>query len=97
MSVDRIQSETTPTTFIRWIKYLAQKRKDDLTDHHREDYYLAQIAQMIHNSVSKSPVSIESKLITFEIKKNKIKKPMTMEEASKISKSFWCAATGWKK
>ena len=98
MSVDRIQSETTPTTFIRWIKYLAQKRKDDLTTHQKEDYYLAQIAQMIHNShVSKNPVSIESKLIEFTIKKEKMEKPITIEEASRISKSFWIPATGWKK
>ncbi len=97
MSVDRIQSETTPIIFIRWIKYLAQKRKDDLTEYHREDYYLAQIAQMIHNSVSKHSVSLESKLIKFEIKKNKVEKPMTVEEASRISKAFWCNATGWKK
>ena len=98
MSVDRVQSETPATMFIRWIKYLAQKRKDDLTNHCKEDYYLAQIAQMIHNShVSKNPVSIESKLITLEMKKNKIEKPMTVEEASKISKTFWIPATGWKR
>ncbi len=98
MSLQRAQSETTSTEFIRWIKYLAQKRKDDLTNHCKEDYYLAQIAQMIHNShVSKNPVSIESKLITLEMKKNKIEKPMTREEAARISKAFWIPATGWKK
>ena len=99
MPLQRAQSETTSTEFVRWIKYLAQKKKDDLKSHRKEDYYLAQIAQMIHNSVSKSPVSIESKLIELELKKEKIEaeEPMTIEEASRISKAFWCAATGWKK
>ena len=97
MPLQRAQSETTSTEFVRWIKYLAQKKKDDLKSHRKEDYYLAQIAQMIHNSVSKSPVSIESKLIELELKKEKIEKPMTREEAARISKAFWCAATGWKK
>ncbi len=97
MSVDRIQSETPATMFVRWVKYLAQKRKDELTNHRKEDYYLAQIAQMIHNSVSKSPKSIETFLIELKLKKEKIEKPMTMEEASRISKAFWIPATGWKK
>ena len=99
MSLQRAQSETTSTEFVRWIKYLAQKRKDEVTTYQKEDYYWAQIAQMIHNSVSKSPVSIESKLIDFKFVKEKIEaeEPMTKEEASRISKSFWCAATGWKK
>ena len=98
MSVDKVQSETPATMFIRWIKYLAQKEKDDLTNHCKEDYYLAQIAQMIHNShVSKNPVSIESKLITLEMKKKIAKKPMSVEEASRISKAFWIPATGWKR
>ena len=53
---------------------------------------------MIHNShVSKNPVSIESKLITLEMKKKIAKKPMTVEEASRISKAFWIPATGWKR
>ena len=99
MSVDRVQSETPSTMFIRWIKYLAQKRKDNLTTHQKADYYLAQIAQTIHNSVSKSTVSMESKLIEFKLIKEKLqpKKPMTIEEVSRISKSFWCAATGRKR
>ena len=99
MSLQRAQSETTSTEFVRWIRYLAQKKKDDLTIHHREDYYLAQIAAMIHNSVSKSPVSIESKLLTFNLAKEKIKaeKPMSVEKASEISKRFWFGLVGRKK
>ena len=97
MPLQRAQSETTSTEFVKWIKYLAQKKKDDLTNYHREDYYLAQIAAMIHNSVSKSSKSIESFLIEFKLIKEKTEKSMSIEEASKISKAFWCAATGWKK
>ena len=99
MPLQRAQSETTSTEFVRWIKYLVQRKKDDLTTHRKEDYYFAQIAQMIHNSVSKSPILIERKLIDFELKKEKIKvkKPITREEATRISKEFWCTATGWKK
>jgi len=99
MTLQRAQSETTSTEFVKWMKYLIQKKKDDLITHQKQDYYLAQIAAMIHNSVSKNPVSIESKLIELKIIKDKTKKekPMTKEEAAKISKAFWCAATGWKR
>lgn len=98
MSVDRIQSETPATMFIRWIKYLAQKRKDGLKTHQKEDYYLAQIVATIYNLVNKPPRSIESFLIELKLVKEKIEAevPMTIEEASRISKAFWCASTGWK-
>ncbi len=86
MSLQRAQSETTSTEFVRWLQYLHQKRNNELKNPSQQFYYLAQIAAVMHATVSKVPISIESKLLKFEFKTGE---EMTIEEATRISKKAW--------
>ena len=92
MSKQRCQQETTSTEFLDWVEYIEQ----DINAFHREDYFLAQIAQEIRRTIVKEPekVKIESFLQKFERKVVKIKKKLTKKEAAEKSKRRWLPWAG---
>lgn len=96
MSLQRCQCETTSTEFLEWCDYIEQ----DLRQHHREDYYLAQIAAVVQRGYAKYPkqVKLEDYLFSFNEEKGP-KKPRTEEEQKRqtaASKARWFAMVGQK-
>lgn len=96
MSVQRCQEETTSTEFLDWLEYLDW----DVNAFHRENWYLAQIAQEVRRTISKSPekVEIDGFLRKFVIKK--VSKKSTRKEAAEKSKRRWLSWAGiknWRK
>jgi len=92
MPLTRCQRETSSTQFLEWMEYLEQ----DLNAFHREDYFLAQIAQEIRRTVVKEPeeVKIETFLRKFEKKVVEVKRKLTREEAAEKSKRRWLPWAG---
>ncbi len=78
MSIQRCQEETTSTQFVDWIAYLDW----DVNAFHREDSFLAQIAQEIRRTISKDPekVQIDGFLRKFVAKK--VPKKLTRKEVA---------------
>ena len=91
MSKQRCQNEITSSEFVDWMVYF----DEDLNRFHREDYFLAQIAQEIRRVLSKKPdkIKLDSFLLKFEYAKEKV--PMSRKERMEMSKGFWFGMAGF--
>lgn len=62
--------------------------REELDTPNRSDYYLMQIAQEVKRVLSKKPGKVKLKDFLILFNKPK-KKPLTLEEKTAESKSFW--------
>lgn len=76
MSVQRCQEETTSTEFLDWLEYLDW----DVNAFHREDWFLAQIAQEIRRTISKDPEKVEVDDFLRKFVAKKVSKKLTRKE-----------------
>lgn len=96
MSVQKCKRETTSSEFIKWIVYLDMMEEKKLTTITPDQYYLAQIAQVIAQTVSsKKTIRLKQFLIPFALKKKeKRDKKLSAKEKLKRIKASWFAAVG---
>ncbi len=92
MSLQRCQEETSSSDFVLWKVYL----EEELNGFHREDYYLAQIAQEIRMVLAKKPSQIKLKSFLLKFVREQEQRQLSREEYTKRSKSFWFSMTGFK-
>lgn len=92
MSLQRCQEETSSTQFLDWLAYLDW----EINAFHREDWFLAQIAQEVRRTISKDPekVKIEGFLRKFAAKR--APKKLTRREAATKFKQRLLARFGIK-
>lgn len=88
MTVQECQAKTTSFEFQEWMRFL----EIDMNAFHREDYFLAAIAQEVRRSWVKNPrnVELDPFLFKFETAKKKI------ESTTARSKQYWFARMGKK-
>ena len=96
MSLQRCQQETTSSQFVEWQEYIAW----DLEQHKREDFYLAQIAQLIRQGQVRNPRSV--KLVHYLLNlttRTQKQRPLTKTEKRRRlanSKAYWFGVAGYK-
>lgn len=87
--------ETTSTQFVEWQEYFAW----DLEQHKREDFYLAQIAQVVRQGMVRNPrsVKLDHYLINLTTRKQR-RRPLTKQEKQQRlanSKAYWMGIAGY--
>lgn len=93
--VQRVMRETTSREFLKWRRFL----KDLMNTPSREDYYLAQIAARVYQTVAKEPnkVRVEDFLLEFTEQKEAKEVPLTEEvvaQRTANSKAAWFGIAG---
>lgn len=91
----RCKLETTPTQFVMWRVYLDE---EEINGFHREDYYLAQICQLIVAVNSKNPKGIKLKDFLLKFAKEKQKSGLTTKQELRkkmlYSRAAWAGLLG---
>lgn len=87
--------ETTSREFLEWMEYLD---KEEWQKHHREDFYLAQIAMEVARTRVRNPGSLkaENYLLKF-VTRGEAAAPVSQEEVEErtaMSKGKWFTLTG---
>lgn len=94
-SLTEAKAKVTSSELMLWKAYIAW----EANAFHREDYYLAQIAQEVRRVLSKSPkkIKLDHFLLKFETKSSKARaKAESVETRTTRSKSFWFGIVGVK-
>jgi len=81
MSLQRCQDETTSTQFLSWLAYLDY----DVNAFHREDWFLAQIAQEVRRLISNKPKKVRLNWFLLKFTNKKEKKRLTKAEKEKAA------------
>lgn len=75
--------------YVEWLAYLEL----EVNAFHREDYYLAQIAEEVRRSYVKSPRSVAPGMLRIQFTAQR-RAATTREAAAQASKRYWLGAVG---
>ena len=89
MSLNRCREETDSSQLPRWMQYLDQ----DINEFHREDYYFAQLAQIVSSLFAKKPTKLQQFVLRFNTNSERKKES---KRSLFRSKAFWGGKLGVK-